>query len=185
VVFDPRGIVLHKFGRKEKRKNPDFKLYKDGKLVACCEVKFPRDDWVLDFPEDLQPGEHRVELRRDPAAVNLAEHIEKAAEQFEAVSPDRSVPNILVLFNHARRRGPRDLRMAITGVPMPDGQPAFLLLDERHRDNPEKMWKKQKKLRDDARRIDVIVWIDARTGGCQFIQVKDAPGSKRRASFYA
>jgi len=82
LVFDPRGIVLHKFGRKEKRKNPDFKLYKDGNLIGYCEVKSPRDDWVFDFPEDLQPGEHRVELRRDPAAVNLADHVGKAAAQF-------------------------------------------------------------------------------------------------------
>ena len=100
MVFDPRGIVLHKFGRKEKRKNPDFKLYNDGNLIGYCEVKSPRDDWVFDFPEDLQPGEHRVELRRDPAAVNLADHVGKAAAQFDAVNPDRQVPNILVLVSH-------------------------------------------------------------------------------------
>jgi hypothetical protein len=79
---------------------------------------------VFDFPDDLQPAEQRVEVRRDPAALNLANHISKAAEQFDAVNPDRKVPNILVLVSHARLRGPPDLHMAIAGVPMPNGQPA-------------------------------------------------------------
>jgi ribosomal protein L30 len=177
-LFDPKGIVLHKFGRKEKRKNPDFKLYKDGKLVAYCEVKSPRDDWAFDFPHDLQPGEHLAKVRRDPTAINLADHIGKAAEQFDAVNPDRAVPNILVFVNHARLRGPPDLHMAVAGAPMPDGQPAFLLLDDNHKDNPEKMWRRQKKLWADARRVDLFVWIDAHTGTCQFIRVKDAPRLK-------
>jgi large subunit ribosomal protein L30 len=87
LVFDPHEIVLRKFGRKERRKNPDFRLYKDGRLVGYCEVKSPRDDWVFDFAEDLKPGEHRVDIRRDPAAFNLVDHIGKAAEQFGAVNP--------------------------------------------------------------------------------------------------
>ena len=41
---------------------------------------------------------------------------------------------ILVLVSHARLRAPPDLQMAIEDIPMPDGRPAFLLVDGRQRD---------------------------------------------------
>jgi hypothetical protein len=66
-------------------KSPDFRLFKDKKLRACCELKSPRDDWVFDVPRDLKPGDIRIEVRRDPAAFRPAQQIAKAAEQLNAV----------------------------------------------------------------------------------------------------
>jgi hypothetical protein len=106
-------------------KSPDFRLFKDNKLRGYCELKSPRDDWVFDFPADLAPGELRVETPPDPAAHNLARNIGKAAAQFDAVNPNHSVPNILVLVGHARRRGPADLKAAIEGIQVLGGHPLF------------------------------------------------------------
>lgn len=155
-------------------KTPDFKLYRNEELVGYCELKSPRDDWIFEFPMDMMPGDNRVEIRRDPAAHNLADHVGKAAAQFDAVNPDRKVPNILVFVSHARLRGPSDLAMAIAGVPMPNAGVAFLLLDEQHKGNSERMWKRQKQLWDDARRIDLVVWVDAHNGSCEFIRLQGA-----------
>jgi hypothetical protein len=57
-------------------KTPDFKLLKDGTLHAYCEVKSPTDGDLFDFPDDLEPGELRVEVRKDPAIFNGASHCE-------------------------------------------------------------------------------------------------------------
>jgi large subunit ribosomal protein L30 len=145
LVFDPRKIVLQPFNKEEMRagKSPDFRLFKDNKLRGYCELKSPRDDWVFDFTDDLEPAELRVDVRPDPAAHNLARNIGKAAAQFDAVNPDHSLPNILVLVSHARRRGPADLKMAIEGIQVPGGHPLFLLLDEKKKD-PKKAWKQEK-----------------------------------------
>jgi ribosomal protein L30 len=111
-------------------KTPDFKLFKDGALRAYCEMKAPADGDVFDFPDDLAPGEVRVEVRKDPAIFNLAAHIAKSAKQFEAVNPDRTHPNILVIVNHGRRKGPADLRMALEGIRAPNGQRFYPLVND-------------------------------------------------------
>lgn len=128
LVFDPRKVLLHRFGKKEMRKpTPDFKLCRDDAVRGYCEIKSPNDKWVFDFPKDLQPGEIRVEKRPAPAVPNLAMHIEKAAAQFASVNPDHVLPNILVIVNHAPLRGPLDLRFALEGLELPDGRREFLV----------------------------------------------------------
>lgn len=175
LVFNGRQIVLESFTKEEMqgRKTPDFKLLKDGKLVGFCELKSPRDDWVFDVPADLKPGELREEVRHDPAAHNLARNIGKAAEQFDAVNPDHRLPNILVLVSHARLRGPVDLHMAIAGIMMPDGGRRFLLVDSKEKDW-SKAWKKQRKLWEASRSIDLFFWIDAHKRSCKHISNLDA-----------
>lgn len=179
LVFKDDRIVLEFFSAEEKRgrKTPDCKLMKDGHLAGYCELKSPRDDWVFRVPDDLKPGEIRQEVRRDPAAYNLARNIGKAAAQFDSVNPEHRLPNILVLVSHARRRDAVDLHMAIGGIKMPDGSRRFLLEDPN-----EKVWKmaweKQQQLWDAARRIDVFFWIDAHKESCTHIVNLDAPRHK-------
>jgi len=112
LIFEPRRIRAEGIPEDEK-KTPDFKLLKDGTLRAYCEVKSSTDGDLFELPDDLAPGEIRVEVHKDPAIFSLARHIAKAARQFEAANPDRSHPNILIIVNHARRKGPADLRMAL------------------------------------------------------------------------
>jgi hypothetical protein len=137
-------------------------LIKDGELKGYCELKSPRDDWIFAVPKDLKPGEIREDSREDQTAHALARVIGKAAGQFDAVSPDRAQPNILVIVSHARLRGPIDLHLAIGGLPMPDGSRRFLLVDPNEK-NFNKAFEKQKKLWEDARKIDVFYWVDAHT----------------------
>lgn len=186
LLFDRHQIVLEPFAKEEMkgRKTPDFKMVKDGKLVGYCELKSPRDDWVLDFPADLKPDEIRQEVRRDPTARNLARSIGKAAEQFESVNPDHGIPNILVLVSHARLRDRADLHMAITGVKMPDGSRRFLLVDSKEKDW-NKAWEKQKKLWDAARGIDLFFWIDAHTRSCKHVSNLDASRDSEARELFA
>jgi hypothetical protein len=103
--------------------------------------------------------------------------IGKAAAQFDAVNPDHDHPNILVIVSHARLRGPKDLHLAIAGFPVPGGGSGFLLVDPNEKDF-KKAWAKQRKLWDDARKIDLFYWIDAHTKTVRHIINND--GAKRR-----
>jgi large subunit ribosomal protein L30 len=153
LIFEPRSIHAEDIPE-DQDKTPDFKLLKDGTLRAYCEMKAPTDGDLFDVPDDLAPGEIRVEVRKDPALFNLARHIAKAAKQFEAVNPDRAHPNILVIVNHARRKGPADLRKALEGMRAPDGRRFFPLV------NDEDNWEVQKGVWEAARSIDLYVWVD-------------------------
>lgn len=155
LIFEPRRIRAEDIPEGGD-KTPDFKLLKDGALRAYCEVKSPTDGDLFDFPDDLEPAELRVEVRKDPAIFNLADHIAKAARQFEAANPDRSQPNILVIVNHARRKGPADLRIALEGMQAPDGQRFYPLV------NDVDKWDVQKDVWEGARSIDLYVWVDPR-----------------------
>ncbi len=154
LIFEPRRIQPEDIPEQQKQKTPDFKLLKDGNLRAYCEVKSPTDGDLFEFPKDVLPGEVRVEVEKDPALFNLANHIAKAAKQFEAVNPDRAHPNILVIANHARRKGPGDLRLALEGLRLPNGQRVFPLV------NDKDQWEVQKGVWEAARSIDLYVWFD-------------------------
>ena len=153
LIFEPRRIRAEDIPE-DRDKTPDFKLLKDGALRAYCEMKAPTDGDLFDFPDDLAPGEIRAEVRKDPAIFNLARHIAKAAKQFEAANPDRAHPNILVIVNHARRKGPADLRMALEGIRAPDGRRFFPLVNDIDK------WGVQKGVWEAARSIDLYVWVD-------------------------
>jgi ribosomal protein L30 len=176
LVFKGHGMEVVRLPE-GKSKSPDFKVIKDGELKAYCELKSPRDDWVFAVPKDLKPGEIRRKIRENPTAHALARVIEKAAAQFNAVNPDHVRPNILVIVSHARMRGPKDLHLAIAGLPVPGGGTGFLLVDPNEKDF-KKAWAKQRKLWDDARKIDLFYWIDAHTKTVRHIINND--GTKRR-----
>jgi ribosomal protein L30 len=158
-------------------KTPDYKITKNGELKGYWELKSPRDDWIFAFPKDLKPGELREVHREDPTAHALARIIGKAALQFDAVNPDHAQANVLVVMSHARLRGRADLHLAIGGIEMPDGTRRFLLVDPDEKDF-EKAFAKQKKLMEDAHKVDLFYWIEAHTKKVSHVVNKDGPRHK-------
>jgi ribosomal protein L30 len=167
LIFEPRHIRAEDIPEDE-NETPDFKLMKDGALRAYCEMKAPTDGDLFEVPDDLAPGEIRAVVRKDPAIFNLARHVAKAAKQFEAANPDRAHPNILVIVNHARRKGPADLRMALEGIKTPDGRRFFPLVNEADQ------WEAQKAVWEAARSIDLYIWVDPRKRSWQAFQPNGA-----------
>jgi large subunit ribosomal protein L30 len=144
VLFDLHGLTLERVTKRKDEKGPDFKIKKGQDFVGFCELKSPRDDWMLEPVQGDNP-----EMRQDPFYRNLANHIETAMMQFDAVNPDHAVPNVLVIVNHALDKDRRDLRMVFEGVPVPNGDPIHVMA-------------KQQQMQDAAKRIDLFFWIDAR-----------------------
>lgn len=161
LAFDPNGIALEAYSDAELKagKRPDFKLLKDGNLVAFCEFKSPRDDFVFEAP-----GRDGFAIRKNlPFYRKLGSHIRRAAEQLETVNPDHKLPNIMVFVNHAPDIARRDLLATIAGLPVPGGWPLFML-------SP----KMQAQVTEAARHIDLFLWIDAEKGTCQHLSVSGA-----------
>jgi hypothetical protein len=138
-------------------------------LRAYAEVKASTDGNLFDVPGDLAPGEIRAEVRKDPAIFSLARHIAKAAEQLNAANPDHAHPNILIFVNHARRKGPADLRLALEGIPAPGGGRLFPLV------NDVDQWDVQKGVWEAARSIDLYVWVDPKKRTWQAFRPAGAP----------
>jgi hypothetical protein len=57
LVFAPRGLKLARFSQAETLagKAPDFRVLQAEKLVAFCEAKSPRDDWLDDQLDKARP----------------------------------------------------------------------------------------------------------------------------------
>ena len=117
LIFGGRGLVLQRYALSEtlEGRTPDFRVLRDGKLVAYCEVKSPRDDWLDEQIECAPPGEIAGGLRPDRTFDRLARHVKKAASQFDAVNAARKFPNILVLVNHVAASNFADLHETLTG----------------------------------------------------------------------
>jgi hypothetical protein len=84
------------------KKNPDFRVRKDGVVVAYCEVKSPQDDPVW-------------KARSDPTFPRLIHFLEKAAKQFDAFNPSRTELNILAYVSHKPTTLYKDLHEMLTG----------------------------------------------------------------------
>jgi large subunit ribosomal protein L30 len=163
LAFDGKGIVLEPYSDAalKQGKCPDFKIFKDGTLVGFCELKSPRDDYVFERPA---PGELAVR-KNLPFHRKLGGQIKYAALQFGAVNPGHSKPNILVFVNHAPDIERRDLHATIRGLPAPEpGKRVFML--------GRKM---QEQVHDAARKVDLMLWVDAEKGTCQHVSVNGAP----------
>lgn len=63
-------------------KTPEFRVYKDGKLICYCEVKSIFDD---NF-EGVRP---------DPTYNTIQNKIHEAVKQFDSVNPFHDYPNVL------------------------------------------------------------------------------------------
>ena len=155
LVFDPRGLTLQRFSHAEMKvgRTPDFRVLKDGELVAFCEVKSPRDDWLADQLSAAQPLEIVGGARNDPIFNRIARQIEKAATQFDAVNDTRDFPNILVFVNHDMASNYNDLRETVTG----------LFYAESGEREATMMHISEGRIGQSKLRVDLYVWVDVRT----------------------
>lgn len=159
AYFKSLGLTVERFSKEKRKidKTPDFKVMRDKELVAYCEVKSPRDDWLIEQLDDAEPGETVGGARHDPIFNRLARLIEKAASQFDAVNPEREVPNIVFLVNHDVASHAGDLYETLTGLfPASDGS--------RH----ATMKKVSEGAIEGAKlRVDLYVWYNNKTGKIQ------------------
>ena len=99
-------------------KTPDFRVFRDSELVAYCEVKSPRDEWLdeqLKNAGQLSPFQIVGGSRDDPTFNRIAGLVRKAVKQLDAVNPDRGSPNIVAFVNWADVSHFRDLDETLTG----------------------------------------------------------------------
>src|SRR5262249_19700557 len=134
-------------------RTPDFKVMRNGNLVAYCEVKSPRDDWLDEQIDAAPAGQLAGGARDDPTFNRIARQISQAASQFDAVNADRTVPNILVFVNHAEASNANDLVETLTG---------YAELDNGKR-IPTVRHLSEGRIGAARHRIDLYVWIDAHT----------------------
>jgi hypothetical protein len=160
LVFGARhDLILQRFGHAETvaGRTPDYRVLRGETLVAFCEVKSPRDDWLDEQIAAAPPGQIAGGPRSDPTFNRIARHVEKAASQFDAVNPDHVVPNILMFVNHADASGFGDLRETLTGVFHAEGGGTFPTLT-----HISDGW-----ISEARRKIDLYVWIDRKTSRVQ------------------
>lgn len=113
-----KGLIPRRFEKDHTRfsKSPDFKLYKDNRLVAYCEVKsMQHDSWLDKELEATEPGELAGGLRQDPIYNRISNVVHTAVKQFEAVNSSHGVLNFLVLVNRDISAKRRDLVSVLTG----------------------------------------------------------------------
>jgi ribosomal protein L30 len=169
LVFDNNGIVLEPYDAAalNRGKTPDFKLMKDGAVSGYCEVKSPRDDYVLKAPEA-----GGMAVRRNlPFYRKLGNQIRGAAQQFDAENSRHDKPNVMVFLSHTPEIERRDLIATIAGLPKSSGKRIFML--------GRKM---QGQVIEAARKIDLFLWIDKVSGTCKHLTSADA---KHRATALA
>lgn len=131
-------------------KTPDFRLFRDDRLVGYCEVKSPRDEWLDDLLKDAAPFQVVGGLRDDPTFNRIAGLIRKAVKQFDAVNPDRKLPNVLAFVNWANGNHFSDLDETLTGhLRLADGGKV-----------PTMMKIAEGRMRDEKLRIDAYVWFN-------------------------
>lgn len=148
LVFSPSGLVLNRIA-KGATKTPDFQVTLNGLLVAYCELKSPRDEWLDDMLDALQPGELIGGYREDPTFKKIRNHSNHASKQFEAINPNKAVPNILVFVNHDDSTGFGDLLEVFTGVFHAAG-------GSQHTTMPELALSLDRA----KRNIDLCIWLD-------------------------
>jgi large subunit ribosomal protein L30 len=124
LAFAGQGVSTENYSESERNqgKRPDFKLLKDGKLTAFCEMKSPRDDFIFEEPPS---GEFAVR-KNLPFHRKLGAHICDAAVQLESVNPDHTLPNIVAFVNHAPDIARRDVHATVAGLPAGDGKRVFM-----------------------------------------------------------
>ena len=173
LVFAGQGLVLERFSHAETvtGRTPDFRVYRAGELVAYCEVKSPRDDWLDDKLAQAQPFEIVGGGRNDPTFNRIARHIEKAASQFDAVNPDRRFFNILAFVNHDEHSDFHDLVETVTGYfHTEDGSkiPTMTHISEGRIGRAK-------------RGVDIVIWINARERRREGHMINDADPGRMEA----
>jgi len=153
LIFSPHGLETERFSHAETvaGRTPDFRVLQSDQLVAYCEVKSPRDDWLDEQLDGAPAGQIVGGPRNDPTFNRIARHIEKAATQFDAVNPMRRVPNILAFVNHDKASNFPDLQETLTGHFHAEGGERFETMTHIS----------EGRLGIPKHRIDLYAWIDA------------------------
>ena len=134
--FSSKGLHACPFP-KVASKSPDFEVYLNDNIFAYSEVKsIIKYEWF---------GE-----RNPPICNNIQNKIHESRKQFNAVSADHSLPNILVFINHDSHYDCQDLYKVLNGrEPIPE----LPVYDTRHL--------KRLTRAGDLMEIDFIIWLDA------------------------
>ena len=154
-LLQSHGLTPKRFTKAGRRigKTPDFRVMRGENLVAFCEVKSPRDDWLDTQLEEATHGGIVGGCHKDPVFNRLSRIIRKAASQFDAVNASHDVPNILILVNHDDMSDYGDLRETVTGrFHSDDGS--------RH---PTVMPVSEGRIKEVKTRIDAYAWFDFET----------------------
>lgn len=155
LIFTPYGLTVLKIPRGVE-KSADLQVLKSGVLVAYCELKSPRDEWLDDKLDDALPGEIVGGCRNDPTFNRISRHAQRAANQFRAINVTRSLPSILVFVNHDDTSGFGDLMETFNGLfHSSDGS--------RHMTMPQVA----SRLKHAKEHIDLCVWIDGKSSTAQ------------------
>ena len=153
-----KGLIPERFEKEHTRfsRSPDFKLYKDSRLVAYCEVKtFQHDGWLDKEMEAAKPGELVGGLRQDPIYNRISNAVHTAVKQLESINPDHDVFNILVLVNHDKAAKYADLVSVLTGY----WDPLQGIIEKTHTQFSEG------RIQAEKRKIDLYVWLKTASGG--------------------
>jgi hypothetical protein len=147
-----KGLRAARFSKTEIRqgRTPDFRIYRGDRHVGFCEVKSPRDDWLDDQLAKAAPSQLVGGSRPDPGFNRLSHAIAEAVKQFDAVNPDRKLPNVLVFINWADGYDVDDLRETLTGYR--EGVATMTKISDGRMIGVRKS------------RVDLYVWIDGPTG---------------------
>jgi hypothetical protein len=135
-------------------RTPDFRVRKDGEIVAYCEVKSPNDPWLDELLDDAPPLTLVGGARPDPTFNRLSRLLTKADTQFTAVNPVCAELNILAYVNHDNASHYYDLVETLTGYfHSADGTKHLTMLDIA-----------EGRIAETKRRIDVFLWFEGKTG---------------------
>jgi hypothetical protein len=147
-----QGFRVARIGADRFAKTPDFRLLKDGKLVAYCEVKtFERDVWLDRMLVEAPSGSLAGGARPDPVYNRISNAIHTAAKQLASANQDHGMLNILVLMNRDNRAKYQDLVSVTTGK----WDPLAGIHDKTHEQLSEG------RIREEKSQIDLYVWLDA------------------------
>jgi hypothetical protein len=151
LIFKPNGLSINQIPRGE-GKSADLEVLLNEITVAYCELKSPHDGWLDNLIDTAQTCEIVGGIRSDPVFKKITKHANKASKQFEAVNPERTVPNILVFVNHDDISDFGDLIETFTGqFHAADGSRHLTMVDI------------ALSLGRAKKNIDLCVWIDKRT----------------------
>ena len=86
AYLEGHGLRPSHFSKNETRagKTPDYRVMDEVELFAYCEVKSPRDEWLDEQMDQMEPGDIVGGPRSDPVFDRLSKMVEKAAKQFDA-----------------------------------------------------------------------------------------------------
>jgi hypothetical protein len=117
--FSLKGLIAERI-LETTSKTPDFRIRRDGEVVAFCEVKSPQDIFTERVNNAINAGKGGVVEIGYGNDYRQARCIERAAQkavaQFQAMNSAHSVPNILTVVNHDQHADVEDFVQSLTGT---------------------------------------------------------------------